>query len=206
MWVQIISRVEIDMRGERKEFNSGDWVDVGKQYALFLVREGKAVFPDEGVIDALSFSDTSIFTNSPAAIRSVMGVQVQVFENPLVLKSRYNIWWEGSLGFSKRFCMTGVSLLGAWDMAVPILSYETLALHVGDQEEREKTQDVIRDLRVPLYDTRMIFIRDSEDTRKFIDVWKKEEGEEHLAFLRALYRTKPFILALPVTWTGQNVI
>jgi hypothetical protein len=206
MWIQILLPVVIDTRGERKNYNAGDWVDVGKQYAMMLVREGKAMFPDETVMNALSFADTTIFADSPLAIQNVMGVQMPVINSPLVMKTKYNIWWSGELGFSKRFCMTGLALLGTWEIAVPLLSYETLALHIGSEADREKTKAVIHDLRVPVYDIRMIFARDCENTRALIDIWRKEEGNQCLAFLRALYQVKPLILALPITWTGQNVM
>lgn len=98
----------------------------------------------------------------------------------------------------------GFSLLDTWQIAAPVWSYTELAAHVGNAAEREYTQSIIRDLRVLMYDTRMVFVRRCGDTRKFVSVWRDESekgADERLAFLRALYIVKPVLLALPTTWT-----
>ena len=51
-----------------------------------------------------------------------------------------------------------------------------------------------------MYDTRLIFARNEPEIVKLFDLWQKEGGGV-LAFLRAVYTVKPFILALPSTWT-----
>ena len=64
---------------------------------------------------------------------------------------------------------------------------------------------MIRDLRVPMYDTRVIFAKLTPDTARLIKIWNEIEGDRRLAFLQALYKVKPFILALPANWAGANV-
>ncbi len=53
---------------------------------------------------------------------------------------------------------------------------------------------------MPVYDTRLMFIRRCHATRELVDEWVAEDGHRGLAFLRALYRVKPLVLALPTTW------
>jgi len=97
-------------------------------------------------------------------------------------------------------------LLQRWQVAIPLWNYETLAAQVGTEEERERTKAVIRDLRVPLRDTRLVFMRRCAQTRELTNVWREEltnSTDERLAFLRALYRIKPVICDLPASWTGN---
>jgi hypothetical protein len=95
-------------------------------------------------------------------------------------------------------------LLDRWQLAVPLIDYTTLACNVGSEEERQCTKQIIHDLRVPLYDTRMIFVKRSPDTTALIREWREEckpGDDERLAFLRVMYRRCPFVLPLPATWT-----
>jgi hypothetical protein len=99
-------------------------------------------------------------------------------------------------------------MLDTFDLAVPLFSYTELACHVGDDLDRAITQEVVHDLRVPLYDTRMIFLRKSQETEILIKRFEseRESGKDiRLAFLRALYKTPLTVLALPITWTNPNV-
>jgi len=88
-----------------------------------------------------------------------------------------------------------------WDLAVPIKSYAKLAKDMGTEKDRALTESVIHDLRVPYYNTHLLFIRRNEVTKKLVQTWYNEMAEgsdECLAFMRALYKTRPLILPLPV--------
>jgi len=100
----------------------------------------------------------------------------------------------------------GVSLLDKWQVAAPLWDYEKLACHVANEPAREATKAIIHDLRVPLYDTSLIFVKRCGDTERLIEAWdwSADGDEDRLAFLRALYEVKPLILALPITWTGKQ--
>ena len=111
--------------------------------------------------------------------------------------------WNPKLRLRGELVPVGFHLLNTWQVAAPLWDYKELACHVGTDDDRECTQDVVRDLRMPLYDTRLIFVKRCGDTKALIDTWREEEGDEKHAFLRALYKVKPLILALPVTWKGR---
>jgi len=88
-----------------------------------------------------------------------------------------------------------------WDLAVPIKSYAKLTNGIGNEKDRELTKSVIHDLRVPYYNTHLLFIRRNEKTKQLVETWYKEmagRSDECLAFMRALYKVKPLILPLPV--------
>lgn len=97
----------------------------------------------------------------------------------------------------------GLHVLEHWDMAAPLWRYGVLAKDVGTPEERQRTEAIVRDLRVPLYAHELLFVGDTEGGRVFLGALEEESqagGEIRLAFLRALYRTKPRFCALPRTW------
>ena len=115
-----------------------------------------------------------------------------------------NLLWDMEVKLEMALLPVGFGLLDVWDLAVPLCDYKTLAVHIGSEEEQEKTKAVIRDLRVPVYDVRLMFAKYCQNTVDLFTRWQKEcidDSNERLAFLRALYAVKPLILALPSTWT-----
>lgn len=92
-----------------------------------------------------------------------------------------------------------------WEVAVPIYSYDELARDIGGDAEREQTALVVRDLRVPVYDPRVLFLRACQGSETLLAAWATERtgGDDRLSFLRALYRTKPLVCALPTTWIAR---
>ena len=110
--------------------------------------------------------------------------------------------------FGHQFVPLGFKLLDKWEVAVPVADQVQLAKDIGNEEERQYSKHVIRDLRVPYYDVRLIFMRRCPMAQRLLDAWLEEErrgGNTYLAFLRALYTVKPIICALPVTWVGKRV-
>jgi len=104
----------------------------------------------------------------------------------------------------------GMHFLERWDVAAPLWRYGVLAHDVGTSYERERTEVVIRDLRVLLYAHELLFVRDSDAGRTFIETWRADcastngdAPEERLAFLRALYLVKPLFCALPRSWLAD---
>jgi hypothetical protein len=98
---------------------------------------------------------------------------------------------------------TGFSLLDTWEVAAPLFSYEELARDIGTDSERQQTEVLVHDLRVPVYEVRCLFLKRCRATRDLMAAWAREQeakGNEYLGFLRALYQVKPLVLALPTTW------
>lgn len=104
----------------------------------------------------------------------------------------------------------GFSFLERWDVAAPLWRYGVLAKDQGTPSDQRRTEAVIRDLRVLLYAHELLFVRDSEAGRAFIETWRADcastngdAPEERLAFLRALYLIKPLFCALPRSWLAD---
>ena len=121
----------------------------------------------------------------------------------------YTIIWNQRCKPNPEFLTTTLALLRdrAWDLAVPLYSYTKLAQELGSEEERKATAALIHDLRVPYYNTDLMFIKRNKRTEALVQRWAEENQnttDEKLAFLRAVYVTKPFILALPTTWIRKK--
>lgn len=94
--------------------------------------------------------------------------------------------------------------LERWDAAVPLWRYGVLAADVGTPAERQATQAIVRDLRVLLHATELLFVRASEAGMALVGTWGKEEGDRRLAFLRAFYLVKPRLCVLPANWLLES--
>lgn len=96
--------------------------------------------------------------------------------------------------------------LEKWDAAVPLWRYGETAEDVGTPEERRQTRAIVRDLRVLLHSTELLFVRKNEAGQALMATWEieLESGENpRLAFLRAVYQVKPRLCVLPVTWLAE---
>ena len=109
----------------------------------------------------------------------------------------------------------GLHVIERWDAAAPLWRYGILAKDVGSEGERKATEQIVRDLRVPLYACELLFVKGSEAGRQLVATWEEERArpfgvpqgkgsEPRLAFLRALYRVKPIFCALPRSWMGES--
>ena len=102
----------------------------------------------------------------------------------------------------------GFSFLDSWEIAAPIWRYDTLASEIARGDDRKRTEALIHDLRVMLYAHELLFVRDCDNARVLLETWQREiaavpDGDVRLAFLRALYIVKPFVLALPNSWLAD---
>jgi len=201
VWVQLRSVKYIPERGQMQIYRPGDWVRVGKQTARQWIAAGEAwnsrlgeLIPHGSGIMARGDGEV------PGEIAH-LGLTVLRWEGPPQFPR--TLMWDKSLRLRGELLPVGFKLLDRWQVACPLWSYDQLAAHTGGQEDRARTEAVVRDLRVPLYNTKMIFLRRSADTMRLADLWEEEKrrgGDEKLAFLRALYLTKPVLCALPVSW------
>ena len=95
--------------------------------------------------------------------------------------------------------------LERWDAACPLWRYGVLAEDAGDKEDRKRTESVVRDLRVLLYSQELLFVRNNEAGQALMAAFtaEMEHGDPRLAFLRAVYQTKPRLCVLPRSWLAE---
>ena len=202
MWIQLTRPKVIEVSGRNVKYNPGDWVEVGKHIALLWISEGSAIIPDLSG-STFDMSGVGIITDHKELLCNRLKDELKtliVDEGAPSVSFDKTILLDSTLPLRTSLLPVGIAMLDTWDIAVPLCDPKILAAHVGTDQERERTKKVIRDLRVPVYNTALMFIKKTEDTIRLIDTWRAD-GKTDLAFLRALYQIKPLILALPHTWT-----
>jgi len=179
---------------------------VGQQLAKAWLADGSAWIPPQRVTELIGDDHGIVVLNASAEMIKRSGeTEIKATESDKPkLAYPLTLLWNPQALLRHELLPVGFSLLKTWQVACPLWDYEILASQVGSPEDRERTKAVVKDLRVPLYDTNLMYVKRCGDTERLIDQWNAEQGDEKLAFLRALYMVKPLILALPITWTGKQ--
>lgn len=203
VWVRAKSIVHAEENGKIRPYHPGDWLQIGRQQARDCLSRGEIEILKPVVLRSVQdLSGCAILTTESMAEPDLSffagtfpGVPI---EQHLGNYPEYNrsLLWDTRATLRRELILTGFELLYKWQLAVPLLDYNILAENVGTDEERQKTKAVIHDLRVPIYDCRVIFARQCKETRKLFELW---DGSQ-LGFLRALYQSRPVVNALPPSW------
>lgn len=207
MWVQLRQAKQINVNGHPTPFQKGDWVEVGRQTAERWKAAGECYIPktEAATIASLDSAGVIVTRASLKDVADKLGdFRTEVGEPACTWHK--TIVWDGHASARIAMFPIGLRLLDTWEVACPLCSYDRLAISEGDEDEQARTKAIVRDLRVMLYDPRLLFVRQSEGGERLMAYWKQERGagnNERLALLRAMYRAKPFVLALPVTWFAQ---
>jgi hypothetical protein len=206
VWVQLKVKYAVERGGMLQFHNPGDWINIGKQEAMLLLSRGDAEVPEYVADNELISEDMGVVVRGGAGhgLSDPLFGKLPVETAPPFLQFERTLLLACGLEMRTDLVPVGLSLLDRWELAVPLWDYDELARDVGSQVERERTEVLVHDLRVPLYDTRLIFARDCQNVAFLIDLWSEELDsgvDEQHAFLRALYIVKPLILALPRHWT-----
>ena len=211
VWMQAVETItgEIDEHGRVIRLEPGDFFQVGRQKAKFYEANGKATlspFQKNYVQSARALGDCAIvILNDDDAARTRLqnrypGVTVTSGGYRTIQEAR-TLFWDTSYLLRIELIPAGFYLLDkGWEIAAPLYSYGKLARDIGNAEDRRVTEEVIHDLRVPVYETRCLFAKNTQSTRALFRQWRDESGDEKLAFFRALYKVKPIICALPLVW------
>ncbi|MFA5377693.1 MAG: hypothetical protein WC455_18225 [Dehalococcoidia bacterium] len=217
MFVRLNCNQNIVSKGVMHQYKKGDWVDVGRQWAQQWIAAGIATMLDTTSIDGKPLEPTagilvrgSISHEMREQITKATNLQwAFVGDSGLIgwLPFTETLIYQATFMLRLDLLITGFNLLKKWQVAIPLWDYETLAANVGTELDREATKAVIRDLRVPLRDTRLIFVRRCGDTRRLLELWREgcaPENDERLAWMRAMYTVKPLVCDLPASWTGRG--
>lgn len=205
VWVQAINIVHLEKNGVTRTLLPGDWGQMGKHQAKELLAKGAARILSPGILrDVQELTDCAIYVRGTILDSSRERIATQHPGVPVLPWSGYPttevgrfLLWDMSAPLRHELIVTGLGLLKGWQLAVPLLNYDTLAGNIGTEQERAATKAIIHDLRVPAYNPKVIFARQGEETRKLFSLWS--DGAE-LSFLRAIYQARALTLALPPSW------
>jgi len=194
-----------DEHGRLILYYFGDVINVkNKDLAARLIKEKKAVDLEteaKGLPNGMG-----VLVRHEAIIPPwLRALDVQIATGDIGLPFAYTLLWDGRVMPRQEMLVTTFEMLArtGWEVAVPLYSYHRLATAVGTEGDRANTKALIHDLRVPVYRTELIFVERNERTEKLMETWKAETdrgGEERLAFSRAAYMVKPYLLPLPCMW------
>jgi len=213
-WVRVLKTLSrYDSSGAYKTYQPGDFFQCNNQELRDLL-ERRMIETAPGIIGAeYDFSHAGILARNGATPPDVneYGIQV-VSADRLELPWELTALWHRSaranalgvaLGLTR--VQTNAEDVG-WEMAVALQSHSRLAEHVGAAQDRQKTLDLLGDVRLPVYDTGVVWVRRTPATEEVIQRWQAEldagAGELH-GFLRALYTTPVLLCTLPADWIGQ---
>lgn len=209
-WIQLLSIQHFEKAGISRTYYPGDWIDIGLQSAQRLVTDGLARFATPQKLGAVLAGCGMVLSGTPAGANKLRAAYPTLAIAPAGangLPYARTLFWDADLPLRPELVRVGFGLLSTWEVAVPLASYQELAAHVGTPGARERTAAVVRDLRVPLYEPRLVFVRRCRSGEALLDAWQSERDsgdEPRLCLLRALYTVKPLVCALPVSWITKS--
>ena len=216
-WVQActaLTRVTED--GQRVTYQPGDWFECRNVELLTLQACGKIRTVPEILRAMFDFTHTEILWRGPqqrAGTMSEYGIHERVALEPadLRLEQRYTLIARpgavitpnsAALGFLRIEERAGYD---AWEGAGCLMAGLRLANTYGSAEEQAHTLAALGDLRVPLYDTKLLWMRKTDATENLLAAWSEEladGADEAHAFARALYARRVLWFTLPPDWVG----
>lgn len=206
MWLKLTSPQQVTINGLPTMKHAGDWIEVrNEKIARLWIAQGKATVLDPSILS--DFRGVGIVLRNgakvPPAVESLKNITI-ADSNSIDLAFAITILLSGNIKLRPQYLPVALSLLDQWQILAPLYSYTELAETIGDEGGRRRTRDVIYDLRVPIYQTDMLFVRRDETTRQFMALWIEDtratEDDPRLTFLRTLFEVKPLILAVPTIW------
>ena len=199
MWMQL--QVEKTIDGTR--YRPGDWYDADKQTARRWLAQTEVWVPPHRAKELLPTGSGIVVSRITKEVKALaQRFELGLVEGPPELRFARTLIWDTAIALRPELVPVGFGLLETWQVAVPLRDYDILAANLGTAEERKRTEDVIHDLRVMAYEPGILFVQDCEEAGVLLRRWERE-GRGDLAFLRALYQTKPMVLALPSVWAQK---
>jgi hypothetical protein len=217
VYVQLVTGQFIpDKHNKLKKHDPGEWVQVGKHMARQWLCSGEATLPDIKKADSIVAGDLE--DAGVCAIGTEDGTHElnRRFDLPVVVRDwpelpygRTLVWYPRGYDLDVRQGVMGLTLLDAqdgydaWDMAAMLATSNPMAKDIGHAPDRRRLEKLVGDLRLPVYQTKVVWLRQSRKARSFVNEWvrvMRDGVEERLAFLEAWYKVKPSIYTLEADW------
>lgn len=99
-----------------------------------------------------------------------------------------------------RLVEQGFKWLGRWEVIVPLRPYEELLMDfVKDKTIAEIQELKLGDLRSPVFDTRLMFVKPGTKVNKLWKLYQErlKDWDPKVAFVAAVWETLPYIKPLP---------
>jgi hypothetical protein len=217
-WVQAQTPFSrYDENGVLKRYNPGDWLEVRNQELLELEAQRKVLTTASILKQTFDFSDCGVLWRTIAQPPALIGLQE--YGIPVVIDAAPRLLWKYTAIAAAGSALTAQNIaLGfariedgqgfeTWEIAAQLAEGLPLAERHGTAEERASTLAVVGDLRIPLYDVTLMWVRATAVTRELIAAWGAElatGADERHAFARALYTRRVHLCTLPPRWIGAS--
>lgn len=216
VWVKLKTMKSISFNGTTRTYYPGDWVEIGKHDARQWVEDGTAeILRADVKTQTFDFAECGVVvTNGEYNPLKASSLDIDVSKAPPLLQYPKTMIYDATFErINHELIPVGFKMLDQrkdsdaipWQIAVPLHSYRELACDIGTDHDKKITQEIVHDLRCMVFEPRFMFVRRCPDMEQLMVFWQEEKNRgqnEKLAFLRAVYRVKPLILHLPVTWIG----
>lgn len=218
-WVKLKSRQQLTRQGEKRQYGPGDCVEVGRKTAVDWVLAGLAE-DTFGQVEASLIDDDSLQLGLRVMAQegsvSLEGIadfveRLQIsWGFPELLYDYTCIWFPTRplttdlLNYGFLRLIPGEEEAEGWEMAASLLSLDKYASDIGTEEEKTRTKDALGDLRIPVYDARIIWARKTERAAAVISRWNgelKTSKDLNHSFIRALFTERAMLCTLPLDWT-----
>lgn len=216
-WVTLRAIKNLRDKGISKTYHPGDSVQVGRQAAMEWILDGSAVDPfgqmgppleTTGEIDP-NYGVRIRCNEGQMSMEALAGLKerVEISYGPPAVPYQFTFIWRPDKVISPQLMNYGfLRIMESWEMAACLISSKKMARNFGLEEEQRETDKVIGDLRLPVYESRMIWARQGTAAEAVIEDWARqlEEGaDEYHAFLRALYTKRAMLCTMPYDWKNR---
>lgn len=207
--------------GTLTTYHKGDWFKIGKQRAIELLESGQAEMPEEVQAQRAMAQDLEgcgIYLRAGTvrdAKHALAGLKVDIaeFSGAIRLPYERTLIWHHRLPLDRKQIALGFERIrdtgryASWEVAAMLRQNDLLASQIGDKADHRRTLARVGDLRLPVYETGAVWVRQTTDTTAMVAEWDRQSRDsecvEH-AFLRALYTPPPVLLcSLPAGWLGR---
>jgi len=214
-WVKTIRPISrYDLSGAYRCYMPGDWFECHNQERRKLARDGFI----EGHLAGISVNFAELDAGVLALGRRVpedmferYGIELQ-HSDTITLPWERTLLWRTGTRMTPEGAALGLMRIdaenssSAWEMAAMLKGETLLVRDVGTELEQERTLEVLGDLRLPVYETGVLWVRRTETTEEVIRLWQSEVADgadvQH-AFIRTIYTHPVILCTLPPNWAGQ---
>ena len=212
-WVKAlkpITRFALD--GSYRTYQPGDWFEANNQEIRTLLQGRRIEVANKAIKAELLADSCAIVVTGGDVARArqyVAAYTGMVYDGlpHFPPGAQHCLWWNAAIPLRLDLLPLGFHRVTAgWQIAAPLWRYNVLARDIGTDAARQRTEEVIHDLRVPVFETGLLYVRRDTDMERLLELWLQERAtgdDDKLCFLRALYAVKPILCALPQTWVSN---
>lgn len=191
---------------------SGEWLEVQRNVAIRLLIEGRARVLDYPAL-LTEYGDVEMAIGHDGKHNTCNLFDIACMQNQKPDNLPFEVSNHIYLGHELADPITilvGLQALQNWHVAIPLLGNLMTDNLTNKGIVDEITKEIIRDLRVPAYNPDIIFYRNSDHAKRFLEDYamqlqlanrstpKMIRGVTPVhALIRSLYITKPYHIALP---------